>query len=346
MPNGASGSSAGAGTWRSTRSNIGLRSLRGPSSTVVGPALAAGGVQHREVELLVGRAEGGEQVEHLGVHLVGPGVLAVDLVDHDDRLDALGQRLADHELGLRQHALGGVDQHDGAVHHVQDALDLAAEIGVARGVDDVDAGALPLHAGDLGQDGDAALLFQVVAVQRALGDLLVLAERAGLAQQLVDQRGLAVVDVGDDGDVADIHVRLVRARPLAARLSCCRRTHRRAGRNTSQNAGPRGTTARGTVAGRWRSAAGGQRRRNRALGAGEVAVASASRACVTCITSGCWSGVRPRPPARSAAASRSRRVPADSCARPVWPADGAAGVRQQLPAERSGRPPAPAAAVR
>jgi hypothetical protein len=42
----------------------------------------------------------------------------------------------------------------------------------------------------------------VVAVHHALGDLLV-AEGAGLAQQLVDQGGLAVVDVGDDGDVAD-----------------------------------------------------------------------------------------------------------------------------------------------
>ena len=54
----------------------------------------------------------------------------------------------------------------------------------------------------LGQDGDAALALQVVAVHHALGHLLVVAEGAGLAQQLVDQRGLAVVDVGDDGDVA------------------------------------------------------------------------------------------------------------------------------------------------
>jgi hypothetical protein len=34
-------------------------------------------------------------------------------------------------------------------------------------------------------------------------DLLVFAESAGLAQELVDQRGLAMVDVGDDGDVAN-----------------------------------------------------------------------------------------------------------------------------------------------
>ena len=41
-------------------------------------------------------------------------------------------------------------------------------------------------------------------VHHPLGDVLVLGEGAGLAQQLVDQRGLAVVDVGDDGDVAEV----------------------------------------------------------------------------------------------------------------------------------------------
>ena len=55
----------------------------------------------------------------------------------------------------------------------------------------------------LGQDGDAALLFEVVRVHDALGDGLVGAEGAGLAEHGVDEGGLAVVDVGDDGDVAD-----------------------------------------------------------------------------------------------------------------------------------------------
>ena len=52
------------------------------------------------------------------------------------------QRLAEHELGLRHGAFGGVDQQHHAVDHRQDALDLAAEVGVAGRVDDVDAGAL------------------------------------------------------------------------------------------------------------------------------------------------------------------------------------------------------------
>src|SRR6185437_13689231 len=102
-------------------------------------------------------------------------------------------------------AFGSDDQHQRAVHHVEDALDLAAEIGVAGSVDDVDAGVFPLHRGRLGQDGDAALALQIVGIHRALDHALVVAVGAGLLQQAIDQRGLAVVDVGDDGDVTKVH---------------------------------------------------------------------------------------------------------------------------------------------
>ena len=115
------------------------------------------------------------------------------------------ERLGDHEFGLRQRPLGGVDQHQGAVNHVEDALDLAAEIGVARRIDDIDPGVVPDQRGRLGEDGDAALALEVVGIERALDDALVLAERARLLQQPVDQGGFAVVDVGDNGDVAEIH---------------------------------------------------------------------------------------------------------------------------------------------
>ena len=169
------------------------------------PALLGGPIDDREVELLFIGVEVGEQVEHLVHHLVVALVRAVDLVDADDGAKADLESLLQDELGLRHRALGGVHQQDGAIHHVEDALHLAAEIGVAGGVDDVDAGFLPVEGGHLGQNGDAALTLQVIRVHGALGDLLVLAERARLRQQPVDQGGLAVVDVGNDGDVAQIH---------------------------------------------------------------------------------------------------------------------------------------------
>ena len=134
------------------------------------------------------------------------GVGTVDLVDDDDRPEADLQRLADHELGLRHRAFGGVDKNDHAIDHRQDALDLTAEIGVARRIDDVDAGVFPLDRGALGKNGDAALALDVVRVHRPFDLALVLAIGAGLLEQLVDEGGLAVVDVGDDGDISQIHV--------------------------------------------------------------------------------------------------------------------------------------------
>src|SRR5207244_3784331 len=49
---------------------------------------------------------------------------------------------------------------------------------------------------------NAALALDVVRVHHPLGDVLVRGKGARLLQQLVDQGGFAVVDVGDDGDIA------------------------------------------------------------------------------------------------------------------------------------------------
>jgi hypothetical protein len=167
--------------------------------------LRPGRVEHREVELLVIGLEAEEQLEAFVEHFGGAGVGAVDLVDDDDGLEAQRQRLAGDELGLRHRPLGGVDEQDDAVDHRQDALDLGAEIGVAGRVDDVDVRPLPLDRGALGEDGDAALLLEVVRVHRPLLDALVVAERAGLAEELVDERRFAMIDVRDDGHIAERH---------------------------------------------------------------------------------------------------------------------------------------------
>ena len=81
---------------------------------------------------------------------------------------------------------------------------LPAEVGVARRVHDVDMHAFEIYRAVLCQNGDAALFFQIIAVHHSLGDMFIGSERAGLTQQLVDQSGLAVVNVGDDGDIAEL----------------------------------------------------------------------------------------------------------------------------------------------
>ena len=154
--------------------------------------------------------EAEQQVVRLFLDLGDARVGAVGLVDEQDDGKLRLERLAQHEAGLRQRALARVDEQHDAVDHGQAALDLAAEVGVAGGVDDVDRdGHLGVDAlvGDrrvLGEDRDALLTLEVVRVHRALFHVLVRAEGAGLTQHGVDERGLAVVDVRDDRDVAEV----------------------------------------------------------------------------------------------------------------------------------------------
>ncbi len=128
----------------------------------------------------------------------------VDFVDYHNRAQAERQGFFGNEAGLRHRAFLRIDQQHHAINHAQHTLHFAAEIGVSGGVDDVDVVALIFDGGVFGENGNAAFFFEVVAVHHAFVNLLVGAEGAGLAQKLVDQRGFAVVNVGDDGDIADL----------------------------------------------------------------------------------------------------------------------------------------------
>ena len=139
------------------------------------------------------------------------GVRTVGLVHEQDHGKLRLERLAQHEPGLRQRALARIDEEDDAVDHRQAALDLAAEVRVPGGVDHVDRhgalGGVLAAVGDrrvLGEDRDALLALEIVRVHGALLHVLVRAEGAGLTQHRVHEGRLAVVDVGNDRDVAEV----------------------------------------------------------------------------------------------------------------------------------------------
>ena len=159
---------------------------------------------HGKLELLVSGSEVGHKVEAVVVGLLGIGTRTIDLVDDNHDREARVNGVTKHEAGLRHRALEGVDEQEGAVGHLEHALHLAAKVGVARSVDDVDLDVLVLNGDVLGQDGDAALALLVVGVKNTVLDLLVCTEGIRGAQQLVHEGGLAVVDVRDDGDVAEV----------------------------------------------------------------------------------------------------------------------------------------------
>ena len=105
--------------------------------------------------LFVGGAEPVEQVEGLVDHPVRPCAVAVDLVDDDDGNQALRKGFLGHETRLRHGAFDRIDEQQHAVHHGQDAFDLAAKVGVPGRVHDVDTVFVPVDGRILRKDSDA-----------------------------------------------------------------------------------------------------------------------------------------------------------------------------------------------
>ncbi len=165
------------------------------------------GVDDGKIRLLVARSQLDEKIERLVDDDFGARVLSVDLVDDDDRAQVEFERFAQHEARLRHDALGGIDEQEYALNHLQHALDLAAEIGVPRRVDDVELDVAMLDRGVLGQNRDAALALERVRVHDASCDGLTLSKDAALFEHGIDQRRLAVIDVGDDRDVSEVGTR-------------------------------------------------------------------------------------------------------------------------------------------
>ena len=158
---------------------------------------------HGKLELVVVSTEVHHQVERVVERLLGVGAVAVDLIDDHHDAQAARDGVREHEARLGHGALGRVDQQQRAVGHLEHPLHLAAKVGVTWSVDDVDLDALVADGDVLGQNSDAALALLIVGVKDALLHLLVLAEGTRCLEHLVYQRGLAMVDVRDDGDVAN-----------------------------------------------------------------------------------------------------------------------------------------------
>ena len=104
----------------------------------------------------------------------------VDLIDDNDDLVAKLQRLLKHEARLRHGAFGCVNEQQNAVNHLENALDLAGEVGVARRVHNVDLIIFIVYGGVLGQNGDAALALKVARVHHAVGHDLIVTVYAAL----------------------------------------------------------------------------------------------------------------------------------------------------------------------
>ena len=111
-----------------------------------------------------------------------------------------------HRLGL--HPLPRIDNQQRALTGRQRSRHLVGEVDVARGIDEIQLVGFPVarlviegHA--LGLDGDTALAFDVHRIQHLFGHLAI-AQSPTMLDKPVGQGRLAMVDMGDDGEIANV----------------------------------------------------------------------------------------------------------------------------------------------
>ena len=152
----------------------------------------------------VGGVDADAGLDLLG-HLVRVGGGKVDLVDDRQQFEVVLHRQVDVGDGLRLDALGSVDDQQRPVGGGEGFAHLVAEVDVAGGVDqveDVVFAVLDVVETDaLGLDGDAPLLLDVHGVHHLRLELP-RSDGAALLDDAVRQGAFAVVDVGDNGEIA------------------------------------------------------------------------------------------------------------------------------------------------
>ncbi len=132
----------------------------------------------------------------------------IDLVDDRQHLQALLQRGVAVGDALRLDALRGIDHQQRAFAGGERARYLVGEIDVSRRIDEIElihlaAQRLEAQGHALRLDGDAALALEVHRVEH-LGLHFPGIEAAAFLNEAVGQRRFAVINMSDDGEVADI----------------------------------------------------------------------------------------------------------------------------------------------
>ncbi|MCY1422034.1 hypothetical protein D9M71_377030 [compost metagenome] len=136
------------------------------------------------------------------------GLWQVDLVQHRHHFQALLDRRVAVGNRLRFNALTGIDHQQRAFTGSQRTAHLIGEVNVAGGVNEVQlvvdtVFGFVIQRNAVRLDGDPALALEVHGVQD-LGFHFALGEAATHLDEAIGQRRLAMVNVGDDGEIADM----------------------------------------------------------------------------------------------------------------------------------------------
>ncbi|MNM57247.1 hypothetical protein D3C81_684440 [compost metagenome] len=136
------------------------------------------------------------------------GLWQVDLVQHRHHFQALfdGRVAVGNRLSFN--TLTGIDHQQRAFTSRQRAADFVGEVNVAGGVNEVQLVVdtifgFVIQSNAVSLDGDPALTLKVHGIQY-LGFHFTLGQAAAHLDEAIGQRRLAMVNVGDDGEIADM----------------------------------------------------------------------------------------------------------------------------------------------
>ena len=114
----------------------------------------------------------------------------------------MGEGFLCHKASLRHRPFDGIHQQQHRIDHREHAFNFPAKIGMPGSIDNIDAVVIPVQGGIFGEYGNAALFLEFIGVHDPFDFTKAFAESTRLLQQFIHQSGFAMVDVGNDGDIA------------------------------------------------------------------------------------------------------------------------------------------------
>ena len=119
-------------------------------------------INDREIQLIIICSQFDKEFEDFIHHFCWTSRWFVDFIDDHDRCQVLLQGLLQNETGLGHGSFVGINHQDNPVHHFHDPLNFSTEVRVSRCVQDIDSSSIVGNSRVFGQNGDAALFFDIV----------------------------------------------------------------------------------------------------------------------------------------------------------------------------------------
>ncbi len=145
-----------------------------------------------------------EQIKNLVDYPVRTCAFAVNFIDDHNWIKTTGKGFLRDKARLRHRAIDGINQQENAIHHRQHTFNFTAEVGMPGGINDIDVIVFPVDGGVFGENGNTTLALLIIGIHYPFDLFAAGLQRTGLLQEFINQCGLAMIDVRDNGDIANI----------------------------------------------------------------------------------------------------------------------------------------------